>query len=85
MFIDLTPGFQCFILRSYEITRKDRLFKNVDRMAHTKGAKHFDFMPKSYLMPSEYQDFCGEPSFSVKLLHTKCHWTSLCDSCLCKR
>lgn len=45
--------------RSYEITRKDRLFKNVDRMAHTKGAKHFDFMPKSYLMPSEYQDFCA--------------------------
>ncbi|XP_077966117.1 tubulin polyglutamylase TTLL5-like isoform X3 [Styela clava] len=45
--------------RSYEITRKDRLFKNIDRMAHTKGAKHFDFMPKSYLMPSEYQDFCA--------------------------
>ncbi|XP_076816779.1 tubulin polyglutamylase TTLL5-like isoform X3 [Clavelina lepadiformis] len=44
--------------RSYEITRKDRLYKNIERMAHTKGAKHFDFIPKSYLMPSEYQEFC---------------------------
>jgi len=45
--------------RSYEITRKDRIYKNIDRMAHSKGMKHFDFIPKSYLMPSEYQDFCS--------------------------
>uniref|UniRef100_H2ZF24 Tubulin--tyrosine ligase-like protein 5 n=1 Tax=Ciona savignyi TaxID=51511 RepID=H2ZF24_CIOSA len=45
--------------RSYEITRKDRLYKNIERMAHTKGFKHFDFIPTSYLMPSEYQEFCS--------------------------
>nr|XP_018671635.1 tubulin polyglutamylase TTLL5 isoform X1 [Ciona intestinalis] len=45
--------------RSYEITRKDRLYKNIERMAHTKGFKHFDFIPQSYLMPSEYQEFCS--------------------------
>lgn len=45
--------------RSYEITRKDRLYKNIDRLSHTKGMKHFDFVPKSYMMPSEYQEFCA--------------------------
>lgn len=45
--------------RSYELTRKDRLFKNVQRMQHVKGFKHFDFLPHSYVMPHEYQDFCS--------------------------
>jgi len=43
---------------SYEITRKDRLAKNVERMAQNKSAKMFDFIPRSFMMPSEYQDFC---------------------------
>lgn len=45
--------------RSYEITRKDRLFKNIQRMQQIKGVKHFDFIPQSYILPSEYQDFCA--------------------------
>ncbi|XP_052057766.1 tubulin polyglutamylase TTLL5-like isoform X14 [Mytilus californianus] len=45
--------------RSYEITRKDRLFKNVQRMQQIKGVKHFDFIPPSFILPSEYQDFCA--------------------------
>jgi len=45
--------------RSYEITRKDRLAKNVERMAQNKSAKMFDFIPRSFMMPSEYQDFCN--------------------------
>merc|ERR1712227_434127 len=44
--------------RSYEITRKDRLAKNCERMAQNKSAKMFDFIPRSFMMPSEYQDFC---------------------------
>ncbi|XP_013422025.1 tubulin polyglutamylase TTLL5 isoform X2 [Lingula anatina] len=44
--------------RSYEITRKDRLFKNIQRMQHTKGPKHFDFVPPSFITPGEFQDFC---------------------------
>ncbi|KAK3093578.1 hypothetical protein FSP39_017678 [Pinctada imbricata] len=45
--------------RSYELTRKDRLFKNIQRMQQIKGAKHFDFIPPSFILPSEYQDFCA--------------------------
>lgn len=44
--------------RSYELTRKNLLAKNVERMAQTKNAKLFDFVAKSYMMPGQYQDFC---------------------------
>jgi len=43
--------------RSYELTRKDRLFKNVAKFQHTYGAKHFDFLPPSFVMPNEYREF----------------------------
>ncbi|OWF35945.1 Tubulin polyglutamylase TTLL5 [Mizuhopecten yessoensis] len=45
--------------RSYELTRKDRLYKNVQRMQQIKGLKHFDILPSSFILPSEYQDFCA--------------------------
>ncbi|GFO41356.1 tubulin polyglutamylase ttll5 [Plakobranchus ocellatus] len=45
--------------RSYELTRKDRLFKNLQRMQQIKGHKHFDFIPASYVLPGDYQDFCS--------------------------
>ncbi|BFZ06961.1 hypothetical protein BsWGS_10001 [Bradybaena similaris] len=45
--------------RSYELTRKDRLFKNIQRMQQTKGFKHFDFIPQSFVLPGDYQDFCS--------------------------
>ncbi|KAH9496123.1 Tubulin polyglutamylase ttll5 [Bulinus truncatus] len=45
--------------RSYELTRKDRLFKNIQRMQQIKGFKHFDFIPPSYVLPGDYQDFCS--------------------------
>ncbi|CAL1529409.1 unnamed protein product [Lymnaea stagnalis] len=45
--------------RSYELTRKDRLFKNIQRMQQIKGYKHFDFIPPSYVLPGDYQDFCS--------------------------
>lgn len=44
--------------RSYELTRKDRLFKNIQKMQQLKGLKHFDFVPPSYLIPSEFQELC---------------------------
>ncbi|XP_033102981.1 tubulin polyglutamylase TTLL5-like isoform X2 [Anneissia japonica] len=43
--------------RSYEITRKDRLYKNFQRMQHSKGTKHFDFLPQTFITPSEFDDF----------------------------
>ncbi|CAH1107627.1 unnamed protein product [Psylliodes chrysocephalus] len=45
--------------RSYELTRKDRLYKNIERMQHTKGFKHFDFIPQTFVMPIEYRELCS--------------------------
>ncbi|BFZ02231.1 hypothetical protein BsWGS_05270 [Bradybaena similaris] len=38
-----------------ELTRKDKLYKNIIRMQETKGKEHFDFVPVSFKMPSEYR------------------------------
>ncbi|XP_066915468.1 tubulin polyglutamylase TTLL5-like [Clytia hemisphaerica] len=43
--------------RSYELTRKDRLYKNVQKMQHSKGLRHFDFIPQSFVLPTELNDF----------------------------
>ncbi|XP_033627215.1 tubulin polyglutamylase TTLL5-like isoform X2 [Asterias rubens] len=42
--------------RSYEITRKDRLYKNFQRMQQAKGSRHFDFLPQTFVTPAEYDD-----------------------------
>ncbi|XP_039281600.1 tubulin polyglutamylase TTLL5 [Nilaparvata lugens] len=42
--------------RSYELTRKDRLYKNIEKMQHTKGVKHFDFIPQTFIMPGDFRD-----------------------------
>ncbi|CAG9818928.1 unnamed protein product [Phaedon cochleariae] len=44
--------------RSYELTRKDRLYKNIERMQLTKGYKHFDFIPQTFVMPLEHRELC---------------------------
>ncbi|VDP74353.1 unnamed protein product [Echinostoma caproni] len=44
--------------RSYELTRKDRLAKNVQRMQQIKGLRQFDFVPQTYILPEEFRDFC---------------------------
>ncbi|XP_069806592.1 tubulin polyglutamylase TTLL5 isoform X2 [Dendropsophus ebraccatus] len=45
--------------RSYELTRKDRLYKNVQRMQQTHGMRHFNLLPQTFLLPGEYQEFCN--------------------------
>ncbi|NXP76135.1 TTLL5 polyglutamylase, partial [Ramphastos sulfuratus] len=45
--------------RSYELTRKDRLYKNVSRMQLTHGFKTFHILPQTFILPTEYQDFCN--------------------------
>ncbi|XP_038677665.1 tubulin polyglutamylase TTLL5 isoform X1 [Scyliorhinus canicula] len=42
--------------RSYELTRKDRLYKNIQRMQQTYGFKHFNIVPQAYILPSEFQE-----------------------------
>ncbi|XP_069494133.1 tubulin polyglutamylase TTLL5 isoform X2 [Ambystoma mexicanum] len=45
--------------RSYELTRKDRLYKNVHRMQQSHGFKNFNFLPQTFMLPTEYQEFCN--------------------------
>ncbi|XP_066463751.1 tubulin polyglutamylase TTLL5 isoform X1 [Eleutherodactylus coqui] len=45
--------------RSYELTRKDRLYKNMQRMQQTHGMRNFNLLPQTYLLPGEYQEFCN--------------------------
>uniref|UniRef100_A0A8C5E3R1 Tubulin--tyrosine ligase-like protein 5 n=1 Tax=Gouania willdenowi TaxID=441366 RepID=A0A8C5E3R1_GOUWI len=45
--------------RSYELTRKDRLYKNIQRMQQTHGFKNFHIVPQTFVLPTEYQEFCN--------------------------
>lgn len=39
--------------RSYEITRKDLMYKNLARMQVLYGTKAYDFVPKTFIMPQD--------------------------------
>lgn len=39
--------------RSHEITKKDSLFKNLAKMQSLHGARHFDFIPETYVLPND--------------------------------
>ena len=45
--------------RSYELTRKDRMYKNIERLQIAKGPKHFNFIPKTFTIPTEYSEFAA--------------------------
>ncbi|XP_057715877.1 tubulin polyglutamylase TTLL5 isoform X1 [Corythoichthys intestinalis] len=45
--------------RSYELTRKDRLYKNIQRMQVAHGFHNFHIVPQTFVLPSEYQEFCS--------------------------
>jgi|LauGreDrversion4_2_1035121.scaffolds.fasta_scaffold299656_2 hypothetical protein len=40
-----------------EITRKDRLSKNINRMKKKHGVEHFDFVPTTFILPEEFPEF----------------------------
>ncbi|XP_011640702.1 tubulin polyglutamylase TTLL5 isoform X2 [Pogonomyrmex barbatus] len=42
--------------RSYEITRKDRLYKNIEAMQRNKGFRNLDFIPQTFLLPTEARE-----------------------------
>ena len=33
------------------------MYKNIERLKQTKGLKHFNFLPKTFILPSEYAEF----------------------------
>jgi len=47
-------------LRSYELTRKDRLYKNIEKIQQEKGFKHFDFIPTTFVLPHQFHQFKSE-------------------------
>lgn len=51
--MNLTRYSDC---RSYEITRKDRLYKNIEAMQRSKGLRNLDFIPQTFLLPSESRE-----------------------------
>lgn len=38
------------------MTRKDRLYKNIEQMQHARGFKHFDFVPQTFVLPTEFNE-----------------------------
>ena len=40
---------------SYYITRKDLMYKTIAKLSEIHGNKHFMFLPKTYILPAEYQ------------------------------
>lgn len=39
------------------MTRKDKLYKNIETMSHRNGIKKFSFVPETYIMPKDYNRF----------------------------
>uniref|UniRef100_A0A3Q3L5U9 Tubulin--tyrosine ligase-like protein 5 n=1 Tax=Mastacembelus armatus TaxID=205130 RepID=A0A3Q3L5U9_9TELE len=59
--------------RSYELTRKDRLYKNIQRMQQTHGFRNFHIIPQTFVLPAEYQEFCSKILF-ILLVKDKGPW-----------
>lgn len=39
--------------KSTEITRKDCMYRHLDRLREQLGDKHFKFLPKTFILPAE--------------------------------
>lgn len=46
--------------RTYELTRKDKMYQNIAKMRDKYGAKHWDFCPKTFNMPYEWNLFIDD-------------------------
>jgi len=38
---------------SYELTRKDCMYRNIAKMQATHGQRHFNFVPVTYIIPQD--------------------------------
>lgn len=43
--------------KSFEITRKDLMHRNISKMQARHGINHFNFIPRTYILPSETSTF----------------------------
>lgn len=53
--------------RSTELTRKDRLYKNIEKMQHLRGFRSFDIVPQSFMLPMEYRNLVTAHRSSQKI------------------
>ena len=60
---------------SFEITRKDKMYRNIHAMQLIKGAKQFDFVPPTFIMPGTCSSV--RPHASL-LLHLHMHMNGWC-------
>lgn len=60
-----------------QITRKDKLSENIFRMKQLFGARHFDFIPETFVLPQEMSDFATTYSKGALSSHT--HTERVCD------
>ena len=44
-------------INSTELTRKDRIFYNFMRMRKKFGAEEFDYLPETYVLPDQLNEF----------------------------
>ncbi|EDQ90785.1 uncharacterized protein MONBRDRAFT_15528 [Monosiga brevicollis MX1] len=43
--------------RSSELTRKDRLYVNIQRLQQLRGRQAYDFLPRTFLLPAEWDEY----------------------------
>jgi tubulin polyglutamylase TTLL5 len=46
--------------KTWEITRKDNMYRNLLRMQELFGTSNFDFVPKTYILPADAFDLARE-------------------------
>jgi len=46
--------------RTYEITRKDKLHPNISKMCDKYGGRSFDFIPRTYTLPEEWNAYVDD-------------------------
>jgi len=54
--------------RSFEITKKDCLFKNISKMKSLHGPKHYNFIPQTFILPQDAEELENEMDKDTSVL-----------------
>lgn len=59
---------------SFELTRKDKMHLNISLMVNTHGKEDYDFVPETFLIPDQYNDFFAayQKNKYVMWIHKPC-------------
>jgi hypothetical protein len=53
---------------SYELTRKDCMYRNISRMQALYGKRHFSFVPTTYILPQDIPQLKKEHNPSISYI-----------------